>query len=792
MIGLRLDDGWNQGPRPGAAADRIRRAVERALGPDPSFGPAEAVAATATTDVAHFLHPHFREDGAALELLDVGVPASPGAASGRVVLTAKDAIEAAERGEPVILVRAETGPEDVLGMQAAAGVLTAHGGLASHAAVIARGWGIPAVVGLKSLRVGAAAVFVGERRIPAGETISIDGHTGQVFMGRGTVQTDDLPPELQTLLGWADALRAGHFAVRANADDAAGARHARSLGADGIGLCRTEHMFLAEDRLPLVRRLILSDDPDVDREALIALEEVQAQDFEALLEAMDGLPVTVRLLDPPLHEFLPPVEPLVAAEARGELDAEGAAELAALRRMREVNPMIGTRGVRLGMVKPGLYAMQVRAVIRAVSALLARRRDPRVEIMIPLVVDAGELRLARSWVEQAEAEVGVPGSERQAVSVGTMIETPRAALVAGELATIADFFSFGTNDLTQLTYAFSRDDVEAELLPRYIDSGLLPANPFEVLDQAGVGFLVRHAVDAARAVQPTIKIGACGEQAGHPGSIRFLVASGLDYVSCSPYRLPVVRLAVAQALMELGVANPARVGRAPLASAPAAAGPTAAAPAGPAPVADDGADRPADAAFRVVHALRIKGFATADLVAEMCGLDGEWVTRELERLRDRQLAKFHEARGFWQLTPEGKQHHATLLPGASAEALEQVRVAYHTFLELNGSFKELCISWQTRGGAPNDHTDAGYDSGRVEALVAHHDDAEPVLAAFESAVNRLGLYRHRLLDALNRVRSGERDAFTGVMKRSYHDVWMELHEDLLLLLGIDRAQEGSF
>lgn len=789
---LGLDEGRRQDRIAATAAGRIRQVVERALGPESGFGPADAVAATATADIAHFLHPHF-DDGSALDLLGVGVPASPGAASGRMVLSAEAAIEAADRGETVILVRPETGPEDVLGMQAAAGILTARGGLASHAAVVARGWGIPAVVGMKSLQVTATGMVIDGRPIGGDQMVSVDGHTGEVFLGASTVETSNSPKEMDTLLQWADAVRAGRFAVRANADDGDSARRARSLGADGIGLCRTEHMFLAEDRLPLVRRLILSDDPVVDEEALQALEEVQARDFEDLFEAMDGLPVTVRLLDPPLHEFLPAMEPLIVAEAREELDEEGAIELRALRRIREVNPMIGTRGVRLGMVKPGLYPMQVRATKRAVASLQARGLNPRVEIMIPLVVDSGELVLARRWVEEAESEAGLSGPGQQAISVGTMIETPRAALVADELARVADFFSFGTNDLTQLTFAFSRDDVEAELLPRYIDHGLLPANPFEILDQIGVGFLVRHAVDAARAVRPAMKIGACGEQAGDPGSARFLVATGLDYVSCSPYRLPVVRLAVAQALLELGLVDGRHINSE--SATVVAEGPDR--PIGPGITPAPGSGRgpvatPLDAPFRLVHAMRIKGFATTELLAEMCGVDQLWVSRELEDLRQRELVKFHEARGFWQLTPAGKEHHAAQLPGAPVEGLERIRSAYGDFLRLNVAFKELCISWQTRDGAPNDHSDTDYDAQRIQKLVTHHQAAHPILDAFESGVGRLGLYRDRLEDALSRLRGGDRDAFTGVMKRSYHDVWMELHEDLILSLAIDRAAEGSF
>ena len=778
MTALEQDGDGAARPAGSTAADRIRDVVQRARRAQPGFRPLEAVAATDTADVAHFLHPHFARSEA-LEALAVGVPASPGAASGRLALTADQVIEAAGRGEAAILVRSETGPEDVLGMQMAAGVLTARGGLASHAAVIARGWGIPAVVGCRSLVVEADGVVIGGRALKRGDLVSIDGHTGEVYAGATTVQSESAPPEMDVLLGWADQLRGGRVGVRANADDDTAARHARTLGAEGIGLCRTEHMFLAEDRLPLVRRLILSDRPEVDAEALDALEEVQRRDFEALLEAMDGLPVTVRLLDPPLHEFLPPIEPLIVAEARGELDADGIGVLAAVRRLSETNPMIGTRGVRLGMVKPGLYPMQVRAISRAVQALQARGLSPHVEVMIPLVVNAAELKVARQWVDQAENEAGLAGGGRQAVSVGTMIETPRAALVAGELAELADFFSFGTNDLTQLTFAFSRDDVEAELIPRYIEEGLLDANPFEILDQVGVGFLIRHTIEAARAARPSIKIGACGEQAGDPVSARFLVTSGLDYVSCSPYRLPVVRLAVAQALIGLGLSAQVTVSPEP------GEGSVTAPEAGPGEV-------PADATFRVLHALRIKGFAGTEILAEMTGVAEAVALAELEQAREGELVKFHEARGFWQLTPTGRDRHAELLAGPVEGDIDAVRIAYTGFLELNVAFKELCLGWQMRDGVPNDHTDTGYDRMQVEALAAHDRAARPVLAGFAAGLARLGLYADRLSDALGRLEAGQRDAFTGVMKRSYHDVWMELHEDLLCILGIDRRAEGSF
>ncbi len=774
-------------------AERLCSLVSRALGADRSFGRAEAVSEADPADVAHFLHPHFGADEE-LEVLGIGVPASPGAASGYIVLSADEALQAAERGESVILVRTETGPEDVLGMQAAAGILTARGGLASHAAVVARGWGIPAVVGVKDLQVDAVGITIAGHSIAAGEIISIDGHTGEVYRGEAAVSTVTAPPELETILAWADQVRSGRFGVRANADDAESARHARSLGADGIGLCRTEHMFLAEDRLPLVRRLILSDDKLVDEEALVALEAVQTADFEALLEAMGGLPVTIRLLDPPLHEFLPALEPLIVAEATGTLDEKSAAELTAVRRLSETNPMIGTRGVRLGMVKPGLYPMQVRAISRAVSALQSRGHSPHVEVMIPVVTDRAELSLARTWVEQAELEAGATGPNMEAVSVGTMIETPRACVLASELAIEADFFSFGTNDLTQLTFAFSRDDVEAELIPSYIRNGLLEHNPFEVLDRAGVGFLINHAVTTARAVAPTLPIGACGEQAGDPASARFLVACGLDYVSCSPFRLPVARLAVAQALLELGLVDPIEVfGPDEMDPATDHAGHGANRPG--AEVLDIEVARQQVSDFDVMHALRIKGFATLDVLAEMCSAGAGHVEEILGRLQADELVRFHAARGFWQLTPAGRQHHADLLGGAhkpDAGTVEHLRESYARFLELNVAFKELCVAWQVRDDAANDHSDPSYDAACVGDLRTHHGRACDVVGEMAATHARIGTYRQRLDDALARVDAGERDAFTGVMKRSYHDVWMELHEDLLLTLGIDRAAEGSF
>ena len=537
----------------GAIAATIRDAVQRALagGADDI---ARAVLAVPADEIDTFLHADFT-DGNGRSLLTTALGASPGAASGIIVLTADEALDAADAGHTVILVRHETVPDDVLGMQCSAGILTTRGGITSHAAVVARGWGIPAVVGAGEIVIDDTGLHIGDRFVAAGTEISIDGRTGEVFLGGAATSTVEAPVELAALLDWADRIRAGAdvpVAVRANADNAADAAHSRRMGAEGIGLCRTEHMFLADDRLPLVRRFILTDDPAEEQAALADLEAAQEVDFAGILREMDPLPVTVRLLDPPLHEFLPSLERLVVAEALGELDAEGRHELAAVRRLHEVNPMIGTRGVRLGVVKPGVYQMQMRALLRAMAAVAASGCTPDVEVMIPLVIDPREMTVARTWVQEACAAVGFTGT----IKVGAMLETPRAALVAGELAEVSDFFSFGTNDLTQLVFAFSRDDVGSRLLPEYLRANLLDADPFEALDQVGVGRIIRQACASARDTTTNIKIGVCGEQAGHPDSAKFLVACGVDYVSCSPYRVPVARLAVAQALLEIGVVSP--------------------------------------------------------------------------------------------------------------------------------------------------------------------------------------------------------------------------------------------
>jgi pyruvate,orthophosphate dikinase len=493
------------------------------------------------------LHPQFASAGATV--LTTGLGASPGAAVGQVCLSADRAAELAAAGEKVILVRSETSPEDVHGMIAAQGILTTRGGLVSHAAVVARGWGKPAVVGAESVVIGNEGFRVGDRSVREGDVISIDGTSGQVVLGAVDLSAAEPPAEFHTLLGWADEIRAGKLAVRANADNGPDAANARRFGAEGIGLCRTEHMFLGEDRLPIVRRMILAAGEQEEAAALEELRKAQRADFVQILEAMDGLPVTVRLLDPPLHEFLPSVVELQIKEATSGLDAEERALLDAAVAWREANPMLGTRGVRLGVVKPGLYAMQVRALMEAAADRVAAGGRPIVEVMIPLTISREEMALARSWVDQAIAEANATAKRPLEVTIGTMIETPRAALVADEIAEVAEFFSFGTNDLTQMTFGFSRDDVEGRMMSTYLSMGLLRRNPFETVDAQGVGELVRLAVERGRRSRPGIKLGVCGEHGGDPESIAVFYAAGLDYVSCSPFRVPIARLAAAQAVL---------------------------------------------------------------------------------------------------------------------------------------------------------------------------------------------------------------------------------------------------
>ncbi|MFM7950092.1 MAG: pyruvate, phosphate dikinase [Acidimicrobiaceae bacterium] len=553
------------GKRTGAAA--LKMAVDMTAGTGKGkqswkISKKEALMRVNAEHLDQVLHPQFINKTKAVAK---GLAASPGAAVGKVYFTADDAEAAAKRGEAVILVRSETSPEDVHGMMVAKGILTSRGGLVSHAAVVARGWGTPAVVGADSVQIDGKLFRAGDVTVREGGVISLDGTTGEVMLGAMQLTAAEPTKEFQTILKWADEIRKGKLAVRANADTAEDATKAREYGAEGIGLCRTEHMFLAPDRLPVVRRMILASTPAEETAALEELRAVQKEDFVSLLRAMSGLPVTVRLLDPPLHEFLPNVDELEIKAATSGLDEQERKLLRAAHDWAEVNPMLGTRGVRLGVIKPGLYAMQVRALMQAADQVADEGYEPIVEVMIPLTVTRDELALARSWVEGVLVEHsarlkdkgaglgkrGLRGKKitRPKVTIGTMIETPRAALRADELADHADFFSFGTNDLTQMTFGFSRDDVESRMMPAYLEAGLLKRNPFETIDQTGVGELVEIAAKRGRKAKRKLKLGVCGEHGGDPESIALFYRAGLDYVSCSPYRIPIARLAAAQSII---------------------------------------------------------------------------------------------------------------------------------------------------------------------------------------------------------------------------------------------------
>jgi pyruvate,orthophosphate dikinase len=499
----------------------------------------EAVARIDPGQLDQLLHPMI-DPTAEVEVAARGLNASPGAASGKVVLDADTAEQRGLAGESVILVRWETTPDDIHGLIQANGILTAHGGMTSHAAVVARGMGKPCVAGCESLSIDLAArkLNLAGHELAEGDVITIDGGTGKVIVGEVDLVPPQINEDFETILGWADELR--RLKVRANADTPGDAAKAREFGAQGIGLCRTEHMFMAEDRLPLVREMILASGEDERRAALEKLLPHQQDDFEGIFEAMAGLPVTIRLLDPPLHEFLPSLE---------EAEDEGMRER--IRSLQESNPMLGTRGCRLGLLWPEIYEMQVRAIVRAAAAVDQRTGDtPLVEIMHPLVGFAEELHRLRSiTVATAQEE-----SESLEYLVGTMIELPRACIRADEIAEYADFFSFGTNDLTQTTLGLSRDDAEGKFLTRYLEDGVLERNPFETLDQTGVGDLMRMAVERGRGAKQGLKLGICGEHGGEPASVAFCHRLGLDYVSCSPYRVPLARLAAAQAaLKESGV-----------------------------------------------------------------------------------------------------------------------------------------------------------------------------------------------------------------------------------------------
>jgi pyruvate, orthophosphate dikinase len=498
----------------------------------------DAVARIDAGQLDQLLHPMI-DPSASVDVIAQGLNASPGAASGKIVFDADTAAERGSNGDDVILVRWETTPDDIHGMIAAKGILTAHGGMTSHAAVVARGMGKPCVAGCEALTIDVKAkkASLNGHDLGEGDLLTIDGGTGRVILGAVPLVPPQINEDFETILGWADDMR--RLEVRANADTPEDAAKAREFGAQGIGLCRTEHMFMADDRLPVVREMIMASGEEERRRALEQLLPLQQSDFEGIFEAMAGLPVTIRLLDPPLHEFLPPLD-----EATDERMRER------IRALQEANPMLGTRGCRLGLIWPEIYEMQVRAIVRAAVAVEERTGEaPLVEIMHPLVGFGEELHRLRAITIATAAE-----EKEIEYLVGTMIELPRACIRADEIAEHADFFSFGTNDLTQTALGFSRDDAEGKFLTRYLEDGVLERNPFETLDQGGVGDLMRIAVERGRSVKDEMKMGICGEHGGEPESVAFCHRLGLDYVSCSPYRVPLARLAAAQAsLKESGI-----------------------------------------------------------------------------------------------------------------------------------------------------------------------------------------------------------------------------------------------
>ncbi|MER7662214.1 MULTISPECIES: pyruvate, phosphate dikinase [unclassified Streptomyces] len=551
------------GKRTAGAAFRIAtQLVDQGL-----IDEAEALQRVNGAQLAQLMFPRF-DDQAKTELLGRGIAASPGAAVGKAVFDSYTAVKWSRSGEKVILIRRETNPDDLDGMIAAEGILTSRGGKTSHAAVVARGMGKTCVCGAEELEVDTKRrrMTVNGTVIEEGDVVSIDGSTGKVYLGEvpvvpspvveyfegrmhaGADDADELVAAVHRVMAYADRVR--RLRVRANADNAEDALRARRFGAQGIGLCRTEHMFLGERR-EMVEKLILADTDDERENALGALLPLQKKDFIELFEAMDGLPVTVRLLDPPLHEFLPDITELsvrvALAEARKDHNENDLRLLQAVHKLHEQNPMLGLRGVRLGLVIPGLFAMQVRAIAEAAAERKNAKGDPRAEIMIPLVGTVQELEIVREEADRVIAEVQAATGTDLRLTIGTMIELPRAALTAGQIAEAAQFFSFGTNDLTQTVWGFSRDDVEASFFTAYLEKGIFGVSPFETIDKDGVGSLVRSAVEAGRATRPDLKLGVCGEHGGDPESVHFFHEVGLDYVSCSPFRIPVARLEAGRA-----------------------------------------------------------------------------------------------------------------------------------------------------------------------------------------------------------------------------------------------------
>nr|WP_104780690.1 MULTISPECIES: pyruvate, phosphate dikinase [Streptomyces] len=555
------------GKRTAGAAFRIAtQLVDQGL-----IDEAEALTRVNGAQLAQLMFPRFDED-AKVSQVGRGIAASPGAAVGKAVFDSYTAVKWSRSGEKVILIRRETNPDDLDGMIAAEGILTSRGGKTSHAAVVARGMGKTCVCGAEELEVDTKRrrmTVPGGHVVEEGDVVSIDGSSGKVYLGEvpvvpspvveyfegrmhpGADDADELVEAVHRMMAFADRKR--RLRVRANADNAEDALRARRFGAQGIGLCRTEHMFLG-DRRELVERLILADTDTEREESLKQLLPLQKQDFVQLFESMDGLPVTVRLLDPPLHEFLPDITELsvrvALAESRQEPHENELRLLQAVHRLHEQNPMLGLRGVRLGLVIPGLFTMQVRAIAEAAAERKAAKGDPRAEIMIPLVGTVQELEIVREEADTVIAEVEAASGAQLKLSIGTMIELPRAALTAGQIAEAAQFFSFGTNDLTQTVWGFSRDDVEASFFTAYLEKGIFGVSPFETIDKDGVGSLVKLAAKAGRETRPDLKLGVCGEHGGDPESVHFFHEVGLDYVSCSPFRIPVARLEAGRAAVQ--------------------------------------------------------------------------------------------------------------------------------------------------------------------------------------------------------------------------------------------------
>jgi pyruvate,orthophosphate dikinase len=550
---------WMLQTRRGKRTTRAAVKIARDMVQERLISREEAICRIAPESLDQLLHPTL-DPTVERTVLARGLPASPGAAVGKVVFTADEAEVRAKAGERVILVRVETSPEDIHGMHAAQGILTARGGMTSHAAVIARGMGKCCVSGCGSLRIDYAAnsMDVDGHVVKGGEFITLDGSTGEVMLGQIPTVTPKLSGGFEELMKWADKIRT--VKVRTNADTPNDARIAREFGADGIGLCRTEHMFFEPSRILAVREMILAADRAERERALAKLLPMQRGDFVGIFQAMEGLPVTIRLLDPPLHEFLPHTEEEIR-EVASALGCGVGVLRAKVEAMREFNPMLGHRGCRLGISFPEIYRMQVRAIVEAACQVAESGARVQPEIMIPLVSHVGELERLRELVEEETRKVrrGYP-KVRVRPTVGTMIEVPRAALTAGEIAKYADFFSFGTNDLTQTGYALSRDDA-GKFLSDYLEGGILEEDPFVSIDEAGIGELMRIGTENGRKTRPKLKIGICGEHGGDPKSIAFCASLGFDYVSCSPFRVPVARLAAAQAAIQLRSARKGKKGR---------------------------------------------------------------------------------------------------------------------------------------------------------------------------------------------------------------------------------------